>query len=85
VRLGPSTPSDYVHALVLVPRNPGVTVPSLYFLDNCYYMKTLPMVNSHPISAEILEHKPVTCPQVFDLLFQSTHWFEDDRPNYGAT
>jgi hypothetical protein len=43
------------------------------------------MVNSHPISAEILEHMPVTCPQVFDLLFQSTHWFEDDRPNYGAT
>jgi hypothetical protein len=25
VRLGPSTPSDYVRARVLVPRNPGVT------------------------------------------------------------
>jgi hypothetical protein len=26
VRLGPSTPGDYVRARVLVPRNPGVTV-----------------------------------------------------------
>jgi DNA repair exonuclease SbcCD ATPase subunit len=26
VRLGPSTPDDYVHARVLVPRNPGVTL-----------------------------------------------------------
>jgi hypothetical protein len=26
VRLGPSTPGDYVHARVLVPQNPGVTV-----------------------------------------------------------
>jgi hypothetical protein len=25
VRLGPSTPGDYVRAGVLVPRNPGVT------------------------------------------------------------
>jgi hypothetical protein len=25
VRLGPSTPGDYVHARVLVPQNPGVT------------------------------------------------------------
>jgi hypothetical protein len=25
VRLGPSTPGDYVRAQVLVPRNPGVT------------------------------------------------------------
>jgi hypothetical protein len=25
VRLGPSTPGDYVRAWVLVPRNPGVT------------------------------------------------------------
>jgi hypothetical protein len=25
VRLGPSTPGDYVRARVLVPRNPGVT------------------------------------------------------------
>jgi hypothetical protein len=28
VRLGPSTPGDYVHARVLVPRNPGVTTVS---------------------------------------------------------
>jgi hypothetical protein len=27
VRLGPSTPGDYVRARVLVPRNPGVTRP----------------------------------------------------------
>jgi hypothetical protein len=27
VRLGPSTPGDYVRARVLVPRNPGVTSP----------------------------------------------------------
>jgi hypothetical protein len=26
VRLGPSTPGDYVRARVLVPRNPGVTI-----------------------------------------------------------
>jgi hypothetical protein len=26
VRLGPSTPGDYVYARVLVPRNPGVTL-----------------------------------------------------------
>jgi hypothetical protein len=25
VRLGPSTPGDYVRARILVPRNPGVT------------------------------------------------------------
>jgi hypothetical protein len=25
VRLGPSTPGEYVHARVFVPRNPGVT------------------------------------------------------------
>jgi hypothetical protein len=48
-------------------------------------MKILPVVNSHPISTEILEHMPVTCPRVFDLLFQSAHRFEDDRPNYGTT
>jgi hypothetical protein len=28
VRLGPSTPGDYVRARVLVPRNPGVNYPS---------------------------------------------------------
>jgi hypothetical protein len=28
VRLGPSTPGDYVRARVLVPRNPGVTTAS---------------------------------------------------------
>jgi hypothetical protein len=36
-------------------------------------MKTLPMVNIHPISVEILEHMPITYPRVFDLLFQSNH------------
>jgi hypothetical protein len=30
VRLGPSTPGDYVRARVLVPRNPGVTVSLRY-------------------------------------------------------
>ena len=28
MRLGPSTPSDYVRARVLVPQNPGVTMNS---------------------------------------------------------
>jgi uncharacterized protein involved in tolerance to divalent cations len=42
------------------------------------------MVNSHPISMEILEHKLATCLQVFGSLSHSAHWFEDDRPNYGA-
>jgi hypothetical protein len=30
VRLGPSTPGDYVRARVLVPRNPGVTTAGAY-------------------------------------------------------
>jgi hypothetical protein len=47
-------------------------------------MKTLPMVNIHPISVGIPERMPATCLQVFDSLSQSAHWFEDDRPNYGA-
>jgi hypothetical protein len=34
---------------------------------------------------EIPKHKPITYLQVFDLPSQSIHWFEDDRPNYGAT
>jgi hypothetical protein len=48
-------------------------------------MKTLPMVNIHPICVGILERMLVTCLQVFGLLSQSAHWFEDDRPNYEAT
>jgi hypothetical protein len=32
VRLGPSTPGDYVYARVLVPRNPGVTTDCLVAL-----------------------------------------------------
>jgi hypothetical protein len=43
------------------------------------------MVNNHPISVGILEHMLATCLQVSNLLSQSAHWFEDDRPNYGAT
>ena len=43
------------------------------------------MVNNHPISMGILEHMLATYLQVFDLPSQSAHWFEDDRPNYGAT
>jgi hypothetical protein len=38
----------------------------------------------HPIFAETLEYMLVTCLQVFDLLSQFVHLFEDDRPNYGA-
>jgi hypothetical protein len=37
-------------------------------LDNYYYTKILPRVNSHPIFVEIPQHMPVTCLQVFDLL-----------------
>jgi hypothetical protein len=33
VRLGPSTPGDYVRARVLVPRNPGVT-PAVLRVDS---------------------------------------------------
>jgi hypothetical protein len=43
------------------------------------------MVNSLPISAEIQEHTPVTCLQVFGSLSQSAHLFGDDRPNCEAT
>jgi hypothetical protein len=32
VRLGPSTPGDYVRARVLVPRNPGVTISGIVHL-----------------------------------------------------
>jgi hypothetical protein len=42
------------------------------------------MVNNRPISVGIPEHMPATYLQVFDLLSQSVHWFEDDRPNYGT-
>jgi hypothetical protein len=42
------------------------------------------VANSHPISVETLGHMPVTCLQLFDLLFQFAHLFEDDRPNCGA-
>jgi hypothetical protein len=42
------------------------------------------MADSHPISAETLGHMPVTCLQVFDLLFQFTHWFKDGMTNCGA-
>jgi hypothetical protein len=48
-------------------------------------MKTLPMVNIHPIFVEIPEHMPATCLQVFDLLSQFAHSFEDDMPKCGAT
>jgi hypothetical protein len=48
-------------------------------------MKILPVVNSHPISAEILKHMLAACHQVFDLLSQSVHLFGDDRPYCGAT
>jgi hypothetical protein len=59
-------------------------VPFWYSLDSYYCMRTPLMVNNHPISMEILEHKLATCLQVFGSLSQSAHWFEDDRPNYGA-
>jgi hypothetical protein len=32
VRLGPSTPGDYVRARVLVPQNPGVTAMTVWEL-----------------------------------------------------
>jgi hypothetical protein len=48
-------------------------------------MRILPVVNSHPICVGIPERMLVTCLQVFGLLSQSTHWFEDDRPNCEAT
>jgi hypothetical protein len=48
-------------------------------------MKTLPMVNIHPISVGIPERMPATCLLVFDLLSQSVHLFKDDMLNCGAT
>jgi hypothetical protein len=42
------------------------------------------MADSHPISAETPGHMSVTCLQVFDLLFQFAHLFEDDMSNCGA-
>jgi hypothetical protein len=43
------------------------------------------MVNNHPISVGIPEHMPATYLRVSNLPSQSAHWFDDDRPNYGAT
>jgi hypothetical protein len=43
------------------------------------------MVNNHPISVGTPEHMPATYLRVSDLSSRSSHWFEDDRPNYGAT
>jgi hypothetical protein len=43
------------------------------------------MADYHPIFAETLGRMPATCLQLFDLLSQFVHLFEDDRPNCGAT
>jgi hypothetical protein len=43
------------------------------------------MVSNHPISMGIPEHMLAIYLQVFDLHSQSAHWFEDGRPNCGAT
>jgi hypothetical protein len=42
------------------------------------------MVDSHPISMEILGHMTVAYLQVSDLLSQFIHLFEDDKPNCGV-
>jgi hypothetical protein len=47
-------------------------------------MKTLPMVDIHPIFVEIPGHMPVAYLQVSDLLSQFVHLFEDDMPNCGV-
>jgi hypothetical protein len=62
----------------------GVQHRRPYLLDNYCYMKTLPMVNIHPIFVGTPEHMPATCLRVFDSLSQSVHLFENDRPNCGA-
>jgi hypothetical protein len=43
------------------------------------------MVDIHPIFVETPRHMLVAYLQVFDLLSQFVHVFEDDRPNCGAT
>jgi hypothetical protein len=43
------------------------------------------MADIHPIFVGILGHMLITCLQVFDLLSQFVHLFEDDRLNCGAT
>jgi hypothetical protein len=48
-------------------------------------MKTLLRANIHPISVGIPEHMPIAYLPIFGSLSQSVHWFEDDRPNCGAT
>jgi hypothetical protein len=39
VRLGPSTPGEYVRARVLVPRNPGVTATHVAMCEVCQRVK----------------------------------------------
>ena len=48
-------------------------------------MKTPPTANIHPILVRSPGHMPTAYLQVFGSPSQSAHWFEDDRPNYGAT
>jgi hypothetical protein len=49
MRLGPSTPGDYVRARVLVPRNPGVTAAELQATPwpPSYKPPQLPMYDGH--------------------------------------
>jgi hypothetical protein len=43
------------------------------------------MADNHPISVETTGHMPTAYLQLFDLLSQFVHLFEDDKPNCGAT
>jgi hypothetical protein len=43
------------------------------------------MADIHPIFVEIPGHMPATYLQVFDLLSQFVHLFEDGMPNCGVT
>jgi hypothetical protein len=49
VRLGPSTPGDYVRTRVLVPRNPGVTARGSV------------LIRTRPRSSRAMFHVPSAC------------------------
>jgi hypothetical protein len=57
----------------------------LILFDSYYYTRIPLRANFHPITVGIPEHMPVAYLPAFGLPFQSAHWFEDDRPNCGAT
>jgi hypothetical protein len=74
VRLGPSTPGDYVRARVLVPRNPGVTACAYLVQHLVYFI------------SEVFGPSKIRYPQVQKLLYavlltahKLRHYFDDHK------